>query len=218
MNEAQLENGETVQEGDKVQWTREKNKHGFTTEDVVEVDCVGVVVDIYENAITGGTKLTVEIVESDDEDLVGDENDLATSVPALVDEDDEDENESVENAEYSGEKIEEVEPEAGERRFEGEVAIRSDNLRTVHVRRTWEVDDDGVVHEWTHYYSSREISTHSHLGACSGEVEWEPSGYDDLRDELMGNLTQDATAELDGVLADISEETARKKIGLGEWA
>jgi len=99
-----------------------------------------------------------------------------------------------------------------ERRFEGQAVLESDVARPVLVRRYWGIDSTGTVHEYTHYYAANEPSSSAHV--YDMEAEWTPA-TDDLRDELMANLTMDPQAEIDSLLATVSERVAKRRLGVG---
>jgi len=105
-------------------------------------------------------------------------------------------------------------PFDAEQRFEGTVVIESNVVRPILVKRTWDVDDSGTVHESTHYYAANEPTQSAHV-VDSINVEWEPANPDNLEDELMSNLTMDAQAEVEAVMHDASERTLERKLGYG---
>lgn len=101
-----------------------------------------------------------------------------------------------------------------DRRFKGEAIIKSDIARPVLVTRTWDIESDGTVHESTHYYAGNEPAHSAHL--CDHiNTEWSVGDTDNIKSELMENLTMDAQAEADSVLSTLSERVAKRKLGVG---
>jgi len=119
------------------------------------------------------------------------------------------------DAEYRDASVEEASADTyeAERRFEGEVVIESGLARPILVRRTWDVDDSGTIHESTHYYAANEPTHSGHI--CDSFSEWEPVNPDNLESELLENLTFDAEAEVDSVLEQVSERVQERKLGVG---
>ena len=108
-----------------------------------------------------------------------------------------------------------------DRRLVGTVVIENDLTRPLLVRRVWEVeggDGESTVHESTHYYAANEPTESAHVADTIG-VEWTPSNDpedapEEFLDELRGNLTNDAVAEVEAVVSDATTRTARRKLGL----
>jgi len=121
---------------------------------------------------------------------------------------------TADKAEHVDAEIEQIDASGREmdRRFEGRVVLKSDIAAPVLVRRTWDLDESGCVHETTHYYAADEPTHSAHV--YDMETTWTPA-TDDLKDELMANLTMDPQAEIDSLLANISERVAKRKLGVG---
>jgi hypothetical protein len=123
-------------------------------------------------------------------------------------------------AEYRDAEItkEDAETYEAELRYVGTAVIETDTMRPIYIRAVYQIDEDGTVHQSNHYYVADEPLESAHV-ADALNIEWEPTtevGTEDFEDELLGNLTLDATAEVDAVLDRVKNSRAlRRKLGVG---